>query len=156
MTGVELQIKTKPVLPNNVVVTNFTGLELIFNLPVPPRSIATCDWYLPGTQNDSNNFPNCYFASNCLFLSGCDNWYNYTSNCKERGNGTTTGYVTFPRLVQPFLEPMKNYIVDINCSDPFSSDIQAQYSFIILGEYYILPLLRLRLNTTQMLYLTLN
>ena len=133
------------------MVTSFTGLELIFDLPVTPQSIATCDWCIPGTQNDANNFPKSYFASKCLLLSDCENRYNYTSNCKERDNETTTGFVKFPRLVQPFLEPIKNYTVNINCSDSFCDEIRAQYNFIILGAYWILPLLRLRLNTTQML-----
>ena len=44
-TDAEAEIKTKPVLPNNVVASKFTGLELIFDLPILPQSMVFCEWF---------------------------------------------------------------------------------------------------------------
>ena len=139
LPGAESQIETKPVLPNNVVVTSFIGLELIFDIPISPQSPAICTWHLPGTQNDWGNFNTCIFGSNCFGPSGCNSDY-HTLNCTNRDNGTT-GIVTYPRLYQSFLEPNKNYTVSIICSDFSGTIAQAQFNFSILSEYWILPLL---------------
>ena len=133
LTGAESQIETKPALPNNVAVTSFIGLELIFDLPISPLSPAICTWHLPGTQNDLGNSHTCFFGSNCFGPSGCSNGY-YTLNCIKRDNGTT-GIVTFPRLFQSFLEPNKNYSVSIISSDFFRTIAQPQFNFSILSEY---------------------
>ena len=156
MTGVQSQIKTKPVLPNNVVVTNFTGLELILIYPFRHDLLRHAIGIYLELKMTRIIFLIAILHQIAYSFLVVSNRYNYTSNCTERDKGTTTGFVTFPRLVQPFLEPVKNYTVNINCSDSFNVEIRAQYHFIILGKYWILPLLRLRLNTTQMLYLTLN
>ena len=132
-TGAESEIKTKPVLPNNVVVTNFTGLELIFDLPILPQSMVFCEWFLPGTQIHLDIFNYCFFQSSCSDSYGCYNDY-YNLRCKERDNGTI-GIVTFSRLSQSFLKPNQNYSVNLDCFTGFNFISQALFNFSVLGEY---------------------